>query len=626
MAFTLHELLDRAALARPDASALVLGPRSMSYAELARRANAIAATLRELGVRRGDRVAIYMQRSFDSVAAMFGIMQAGAAYVPFDSSEPAARLASIVDDCELDHAIVDEAHHAALVALLELGTRRLRVIGGPSGHASVEPTPWSAVDALERAGVETVDAAVIEQDPSVLFFTSGTTGKPKGVPHDHRSMLSNVEWALATFDLRSSDRFAHVTSHHFDLSWFELFVSMALAATLVLVPERLVGFPAELAALIGEARISVWCSVPAVLIGLVQRGELERRSLPELRRVHFAGERFPTKHLRALMQRVGHARYVNMFGTTETHIAAYHEIADVDALPPGDEWLPIGRRCSHVNLMAIDGQGRPVELGGTGELVIRGPSMMQGYWRLPERTASAVVELAVDAARPEGLRGRWYRSGDLVERLPGDRFRIIGRADRRAKVRGYLVDLDEVEKVLLQHPAVLEAATHVVGEAEAEARVEGAVRLRPGEHESPAALRLHVAQTLPSYAVPELIAVLDDFPRTGSGKFSRRKLVEVVAELRRQRREVGDDQDPRAALHGFLRQLIPATMDGASLTDGSRLVDEGWIDSMDVAELVAFIEGRFGVRISNDDFVVDNFATIDAMVQMIARLERLAGR
>jgi acyl carrier protein len=621
MAFTLHDSMLRHARTRPHATALVFGDRCMSYAALARRANAVATSLRALGVRRGDRVALYMQRGFDSVAAMFGIMQAGAAYVPFDSSEPAARLATIVDDCELDHAIVDAHHHAALVELVGLTSRTLRVIGGPVGIARIEPTPWAVVDGHDRDGVEAVDVGVIEQDPSVLFFTSGTTGKPKGVAHDHRSMLSNVEWALETFDLSAEDRFAHVTSHHFDLSWFELFVSVAIGGALVVVPERTVAFAAELAELIAAAGITVWCSVPAVLIGLVQRGELERRRLPSLRRVHFAGERFPTKHLRALMGLVPHARYCNMFGTTETHIAAYHELADIDALPPGDEWLPIGRRCGHVNLMAIDGDGRAVEVGGTGELVIRGPSMMLGYWQLPERTASVVVELPISDERLTTLSGRWYRSGDLVERLPGDRFRIIGRADRRVKVRGYLVDLDEVEQVLLRHPAVLEAATHVVAQSEAEAHIEGAVRLRPGAEASAAALRVHVAATMPSYAVPQLIAVLDDFPRTGSGKFSRRKLVEVVAAIRQERRASSSSQTPREAVREHLGAIIQRE-DHERLADDSQLVEHGWIDSMDVVELVAFIEERFAIEITNDDFVVENFETIDAIVRMIERATR----
>jgi acyl carrier protein len=625
MAFTLHDLVFRHARVQPDATALIHGSRSMSYAALAQRSNAVASTLRSLGVRRGDRVALFMRRGFDSVAAMFGIMQAGAAYVPFDSSEPAARLATIIEDCELDHVIVDAHHHEALALVVRDCGRRLQVIGGPAGVENITPTPWAAVDQHDHAQAACVDTAVIEQDPSVIFFTSGTTGKPKGVPHDHRSMLSNVEWACSTFDLYPHDRFAHVTSHHFDLSWFELFVSFAVGGALVLVPESSAAFPAELAALIETAKISVWCSVPAVLIGLVQRGELASRDLSALRRVHFAGERFPTKHLRALMQAVPHPRYCNMFGTTETHIAAYHEIDGVEALPPGDEWLPIGRRCAHVNLMAIDAAQRPVEVGGTGELVIRGPSMMLGYWRLPERTAAAVVELPLELPlvrdRPEGLRGRWYRSGDLVERLDAQRFRIIGRADRRVKVRGYLVDLDEVEQVLLSHPAVLEAATHVIAEAEAEARIEGAVLLRPGVEASPATLRLHVSRTMPTYAVPELIAVLDAFPRTGSGKFSRRKLVELVSEIRRQRRAEGEGQPARAALRGLLAQLIQRDEIG-QLADDSRLVDDGWIDSMDVAELVAFIEEQFGIEVGNDDFVAANFETINAIVRMIERLTR----
>ncbi|PRQ00481.1 non-ribosomal peptide synthetase [Enhygromyxa salina] len=609
MSFSLHHLITRAAQRDPEAPALVAGARVVSYGALAQRINAIATVLVQLGVRRGDRVGLYMRRSVDSVAAIFAISQAGGAYVGFDPSAPPARVAAVIDDAELDCVLVDEHHHEALLAALEHSDRRLAVVGGPTGHAQIDTTPWSAVDQHDTPETPLVELGVMEQDLCVLFYTSGTTGKPKGVAHDHRSMLSNVEWAVAQFDLRRDDRFAHVTSHHFDLSWFELFVSVFVGGVLVLVPERLVAFPGELAELVIAAEVSVWCSVPAVLIGLVQRGELEARSFPALRRVHFAGERFPTKHLRALMAAVPGPRYCNMFGTTETHIAAFHEI---DELPPGDEWLPIGRACAHVNLMAVDRNNDAVDVGGTGELLIRGPSMMEGYWRLPDRTAQAIVELPVPGSARQA---RWYRSGDLVVRLADGGFQIVGRADRRVKVRGYLVDLDEVEQVLLNDSRVIEAATHVHEEGELSAHVEAAVRLRAGVSATSASLRMHVAQSMPTYAVPELVAILDEFPRTGHGKFDRRGLVAEVAKLRSARRQRAGGAEPRDAVRAFIAELVGGSLD--ELDDDGALIDGGWIDSMDIVELVAFLEERFDVQISNDAFVIENFETVAAIVRMI---------
>jgi len=398
MAFSLIHLLHTAAEQRPDKTALEFGELRMSYGELWDRSAAIARILADQGVTRGTRVGILMDRSFDSYAAIFGAMQAGANHVPFNASAPISQLTAIIEDCEIRHVVLETANLGLARDIAAGGCKLDFVLGGDAAESGAERgLPWRDIGANAR-GVP-LNREVIEQDPCLIYFTSGSTGRPKGVVHSHRSMLANVAWAVETFQLQHQDRFTNVTSHHFDLSWLEMYASIAAQATIIMVPEATVRFPGELVALCERARPTVWCSVPSVLMQLTLRGDLAKRDLSALRWVLFAGERFPTKNLKELMRLVPTAAYCNMFGTTETHIAAYYPIPPLSEV--ADDPLPIGRPCAHVNLAIFKPDGSRATAGETGELAIRGPSVMEGYWRLPERTSKALQRHAI----ADGLEG-----------------------------------------------------------------------------------------------------------------------------------------------------------------------------------------------------------------------------
>lgn len=614
MAFSLGELLTVAARRWPDHVAVRADGEDVTYRRLRRRADAIGRLLLAHGLRRGDRVAVLMNRSPDSLAGIYGIMAAGGAYVPLDAGAPADRLGAVLRDCDVSHVLVGAQHVARLGAALAGGGSVVRLVLGAdqgSGLAVEHALAWPVVD--QHDFDEPLCTGVIERDLALIFYTSGSTGKPKGVAHSHRSMLSNVEWAVAEFGVDASDRFANVTSHHFDLSWFEMFVPAAVGGALVMVPEDVVHFPPRLAELLAAERVSVWCSVPSVLVGLVQRGGLGERDLRSLHTVLFAGERFPVKHLRKLMDLVAHPRYVNMYGTTETHIAAFHPVGRLT----DDAWLPIGSACGHVNLRIVAPDGSEVAPGESGELVIRGPSLMDGYWKLPERTATALR-----AENFDGVTDIAYHTGDLVRRRADDAIEIIGRSDRRVKIRGYLVDLDEVEAVLLRHKDVAEGACYLVGEDTPGAHVGAAVRLRRGAGATGSELRVHVAEVLPTYAVPEFVEVLDDLPRTGSGKLSRNDLAALVTRIRAERRDRASARDGHesvvAALRGYVAEELGHGVSGLGPDDD--LFALGVLNSLGVTQLVVFIEEQWGVSVPNEHFVRDNFSTLRSVANLVDQL------
>jgi amino acid adenylation domain-containing protein len=614
---SLHALVSTAAERDPAHPALVFDQRTLSYGSFCKRMWGFADALCRAGVKQGDRVGILMNRSFDSYVAIFGALQAGAVYVPFDVTSSNESVAAILDDCGVRHLIVDKSYVSKLAELGD-ALERVRTIFTPTAADFPRAHGWTEIAELDAPPARTT----VESDLALVFYTSGSTGRPKGVVHSHRSMLSNVEWAVREFALRPGDRFSNVTSHHFDLCWLEMYASFAAGGTVIVAPESTVKFPIDLAKLAAAERMTIWCSVPSTLIGLVERGNLAQLDLSFLRWILFAGERFPVKHLHRLMQQVRGPRYCNMYGTTETHIALFYPVPNdlaADASP-----LPIGHPCSHVDIAIVDKESNVVPDGEVGELAIRGPSVMDRYWRMPERSQAVLrsVPLADDFAPT------FYHTGDLARRDERGDVQLLGRADRRVKVRGYLVDLDEVEKVLLSHSEVKEAAVFCVGEEGVDAHLEGAVIPRSGTADAPsaAALRYHVARVLPAYAVPETLTIAPEFPRTGSGKMDRVSLLRARAgsAVARGLPATRGASRPMTELKEQVTRFIRDSLLDSSTTfdDQTDLLVAGLLDSMSVVRLVAFLETEFGVSVSNSSFVAENFRSISVICEFVGSLKQ----
>jgi acyl-coenzyme A synthetase/AMP-(fatty) acid ligase len=266
-------------------------------------------------------------------------------------------------------------------------------------------------------------------------------------------------------------------------------------------------------------KLSVWYSVPFALIQLLERGNLKALDLGSLRWILFAGEVFPIKHLRELMNALPHVRFSNLFGPTETNVCTYYHVPA--ALPPHDEPVPIGVPCSNVESLIVDDNDVPVAAGEAGELLIRGGVVMRGYWDRPDLTGRGFYRRPVFNGHYEDV---FYRTGDLVEALPDGNLKYLGRKDRQIKTRGYRVELDEVEATLLSLPEVEEAAAFVVADGQGSNLIEAAVTAKAGAALSTDTVMSHVAARLPHYAVPARIRVMDVFPRTSTGKINRREL------------------------------------------------------------------------------------------------------
>jgi amino acid adenylation domain-containing protein len=505
-AFVLQQLLAESAARRPERTALLYEDAALSYGELEARSNQLARVLRERGVRPGDRVALYTNKSFASVIGIHGILKSGAAYVPLDPNSPAKRLAWILGNCGVRQLVASTAKQQAIERIREQGAVLDGVVCADGDELlAADPTP--------------PPLASIETDLAYILYTSGSTGTPKGVMITHRNALAFVDWAVREFAVGEADRLSSHAPLHFDLSIFDVFGALAAGASLALIPDGTSTFPLRLAEWIAKNRITVWYSVPSILTQLLQKGRLERHDLSALRLVLFAGEVFPTRYLRGVMAALPAAEFCNLYGPTETNVITWYRVPPLpeDASAP----IPIGRACANTDLLIVADDGRRVTgPGQQGELYARGPTVAQGYWADPERSERSFVRNPFQPAYAE----RVYRTGDIVALAPDGNLQFLGRRDRMVKSRGYRIELDEIESVLYQHPQVKEAAVVAFPDEEIGSRILAFLACADVEGDPITALREHCAARLPRYMLPESFALLPELPKTSTGKVDRTAL------------------------------------------------------------------------------------------------------
>ena len=509
----------------PHKAAFRCDGEQLNYVELHDRASRLARTLGECGVRRGDRVALHLNKSLESAVALFATLQAGAAYVPLDPGAPADRLRSILQSCEA-RALITHSARARETERALLGSGVTTAIGLDAPIKGVaETVSWKAALASPPAPAQAEGAS--ELDLAYIIFTSGSTGEPKGIMHTHSSGMSYTRMSTQLYGLQAEDRLSNASPLHFDMSTFDFFCAPLAGATTTIIPEAYLKLPASLTELIEAERLTIWYSVPFALTQMLQYGEIEARDLSSLRWVLFGGEPFVSKHLAALTERLPQARFGNVYGPAEVNQCTWYNL---DAAWGADRGQPpIGWACPNVDLLVVDDDGQELAPGTTGELAVRTTTMMRGYWRQPDLNQGAFLR----RPDPGGIDQVYYLTGDLVRQEAEGALMFLGRKDRQIKTRGYRVELDEVEEALAAHEAVAEAAAFPVTHDEGLVMIEAAVVPRTGRNVEEADLSRFVAERLPAYARPARLSVIKAFPRTTSGKIDRKRLGDEACAERR---------------------------------------------------------------------------------------------
>ncbi len=513
------------------------GDRAIRYGELARFKDQLAAVLQDLGVRRGDRVGLLIGNSIAACQSVLGVLRADACYVALDPSFPPQRLATIIVDAGIRVVLSVGAcaeRLAQVVAALDVRRCTAAVfLDVPDGQLESIP-----VFEKLRSGTDTIRGATAinaasgsrrpnratDDELAYVMYTSGTTGKPKGVMISHANVKSFVRWAVEYFALSPSDRMSNHSSMSFDLSVFDVFGPLFAGGTIC--PVTTLGdrtFPGPFMA---QRRITVWFSVPSVIAMLRRSGQLNQPGFaPHLRAAIFCGEALLREHAEAWIAARPDVPIYNIYGPTEATIACTHHHVNRDSPLDSSSLVAIGRPCRDVEILVLKQETDELaETAEIGRLMICGRQLAAGYWGRPDLTEQAF--------RPHPFKTepgtRMYDTGDLAYRDVDGFLYCVGRRDSQVKVMGYRIELSEIDSILAGHPAVNEVATVCLHDQDTElvAAVSLTASGRPPQIDE--TLLDHCAEFLPSYMVPKRIVMLEALPKNVNGKIDRAAIAKLV--------------------------------------------------------------------------------------------------
>ncbi|WP_395665188.1 amino acid adenylation domain-containing protein [Methylocella sp.] len=483
-----HELIAAQAARTPDAVAVRCADRALSYRELDEKANRLAHHL--LGVV-GDanaRIGVATERSLDMVVALLAAMKTGCAYVPLDPGHPAARLRLVLENADVSAIVCDDN---AFMSAMSHGAHVVRLDADAAAIAAAPATaPAAPADAAR---------------PCYVIFTSGSTGVPKGVEIAHRS-VSNLLWSIARkIEAGPRDVLVAATTISFDIAALELFMPLVTGGTVVIASRDDVRGGFGLAAMVEKPETTIVQATPSLWRMLTEAGFSPRPGL----RMLCGGEALPRDLAETLMRNGG--ELWNVYGPTETTIWS-----SIGRVRPGP--ITIGEPVANTQLHVLDRNRRLAPIGVGGELFIGGLGLAIGYFRRPELDVAAFVDVSPDGGAPQRL----YRTGDLARRLPDGGIEVLGRADAQVKLRGFRIELEEIEAVMRGCPGVAACATAIRTQGQGTPRLVGyyvAASALPAPE-----LSGFAAQRLPDYMVPAVWMRLDALPFTPNGKLDRKAL------------------------------------------------------------------------------------------------------
>jgi amino acid adenylation domain-containing protein len=501
---TLTELFEERAADGPERTAVTCGDERLTYAALNAEANRLARLLVERGAGPGRVVALALDREIRLLPALLAVLKTGAAYLPLDPGHPAERLRLVVEDVSPVVLVTERAH--AHLAGDALAVVRLDEEG-------------VAADLARRSAADLTDAdrhgPVSPSDIAYLIHTSGSSGRPKGVPVPHANVVRLFSAAAQHFDFRADDVWTLFHSYAFDFSVWEIWGALLHGGRVVVVPYAVSRSPREFLELVHREGVTVLSQTPSAFEQFVD-ADLERGGdAGALRHVVFGGEALRPARLRPWADRHGLDRpaLVNMYGITETTIhVTHHRLTRADLDDPRRGSV-IGTPLADLRVHLLDAAGRPVPPGATGEMYVSGAGVAPGYLNRPELTAERFLD---DPYGPPGT--RMYRSGDLARRRPDGTLDYLGRADAQIQLRGFRVEPGEIEAVLTAHEGVARAAV-VPRRADNGSQHLVAYTVPSGDAPpSPAELRAHAAAHLPEHMVPAVCVPVDTLPLTANGK------------------------------------------------------------------------------------------------------------
>jgi len=495
-----HELFHEQAQKKSHTTAARCGNQELTYGELDQRTGRLAHFLQTMGVGPNIPVALCLDRSLEMIVGILAVLKAGGAYVPLDPTNPRQRLELILEDCQpkvllTQHNSVGAAMSAKVLTVF-LDTA---LPDADSEQGTVLSTPVSGPD-----------------DLAYILYTSGSTGIPKGVQVTHRNLASSTHARLSYYK-DSPERFLLLSSYAFDSSVAGIFHTLITGGTLVVPPAEFRWETEHLTRLIAENKITHTLTFPSLYGEILDGGG---DGLHSLRSIIVAGEACPRQLVNLHYETLPHASLFNEYGPTEATVWS----TVLECEPGGREsTVPIGRPVANARAYVLDRHLQPVPAGVPGELYIGGEGVARGYLNQTALTGKNFVRDSF-SSDPES---RLYRTGDLARYLPSSDLEFLGRCDLQVKIRGLRVELDEIETVLSQYPALREVAIVPRIQPSGDAMLAAFLVTHSEESGSAAELRAFLRARLPGYMVPSTFQFLDTLPRTSNGKIDRQKLASL---------------------------------------------------------------------------------------------------
>lgn len=493
-----HALIEAQAQRTPEDTAVKAGAMELCYGELNSQANRLARVLRARGVGRGQRVGLCMERGAEMLAALLGILKAGAAYVPLDPGFPAERLRFMAEDAQIE-LLVSTTDLAGSFGLARERQVLLDLDAAVIAHQSdLELTPDGALGART-------------EDPAYVIYTSGSTGKPKGVVVPHRAVVNFLTSMAREPGLSADDVLVAVTTLSFDIAVLELQLPLILGATVVMASREEAVDGQALSALLEQHRATVMQATPVTWRLLLEAGW---KGTPNGNfKALVGGESLP-KDLADQLIKCGVESW-NMYGPTETTV--WSSCARITDTANG---ISIGKPIANTTVYVLDARMNPCPIGVPGELYIGGAGVTLGYWNRPELTAERFIPDPFSATPGATL----YRTGDRARWRNDGALEHAGRLDDQVKVRGFRIELAEIEAVLAEHPAVSQAAVNLWTLNANDARIVAYCVPAKAGGLAQISLRKHLRARLPEYMIPQNFLAVDAIPRTPNGKIDRRRL------------------------------------------------------------------------------------------------------
>lgn len=528
MKTSIYDAFNQVAQAQPSAESLYFAGQSLSFGELDNHCSVLASVIHDFldnpdPVEAGLEtcIGLFMNKRLESVISLYGILRSGCAYVPLDVKNPADRLRYIIDQCKIRLFVTCADNLDELTAIVEPLTSTVDILV-LSEDELVLPDTRHRITRVDLGSngisIKPPTTSISSDHLAAVLYTSGSTGTPKGVMITHGNVLTFTDWSQTYFDITASDRCISHAPLHFDLSLFDIYAAHLAGASTVLVPDGMGGNPKFLTKFVALNRISIWQSVPSVLVLMLKYGDLNRHDFSALRHVLFAGERVSTSNICGVAQYFNAAVFHNVYGCTETNDTFVYSFNP--ATQPVPDPLPIGKPLSYVDVLVVDSSDQSVIKGQPGELLVKAPTHMRGYRHQLQE------EPGFDSRIPNA---GYYRTKDIVfENEQGD-YVFCGRTDDIVKTNGYRVNLLEIENLLQTHPLIKEVAVIPQSDDEIGNRIIAVINA-PDKQPSVIELKKFCAEKLPKYAIPHIIEIgSTELPKTSSGKTSKQTIIKLRA-------------------------------------------------------------------------------------------------